>query len=79
MFHCRTGPGENFFSCALHFFFGILLINSPCLFCRFANRLTGIKENEKFQKSGKKEEQSDQEGVGLKHVVQEAKQRHNVK
>lgn len=46
---------------------------------QFANRLTGIKENEKFQKNGKKEEQSDQEGSGLKHVVQEAKQRHNVK
>ncbi|KAL3533801.1 hypothetical protein ACH5RR_007322 [Cinchona calisaya] len=34
---------------------------------QFANRLTGIKENEKFQKNG------------LKHVVNEAKQAHNVK
>lgn len=39
----------------------------PCLFCRFANRLTGIKENNKFQKKG------------LKHVVEEAKKQHSVK
>ncbi|KAL3534300.1 hypothetical protein ACH5RR_002761 [Cinchona calisaya] len=42
---------------------------------QFANRLTGIKENEKFQKNGKSQEQ----GSGLKHVVEEAKQHHNVK
>ncbi|CAN4120260.1 unnamed protein product [Withania somnifera] len=34
---------------------------------QFANRLTGIKENEKFQTKG------------LKHVVEEAKKQHNVK
>lgn len=44
-------------------------------FCRFANRLTGIKENEKFQKNGRNNEQV----PGLKHVVEDAKQRHNVK
>lgn len=42
--------------------------------CRFASRLTGIKENEKFQKNGQSEQVS-----GLKHVVDEAKQHHNVK
>ncbi|KAH6818780.1 seed imbibition 2 [Perilla frutescens var. frutescens] len=42
---------------------------------QFANRLTGIKENAKFQKNGKTDEQDS----GLKHVVKDAKQRHNVK
>ncbi|RVW16559.1 putative galactinol--sucrose galactosyltransferase 2 [Vitis vinifera] len=42
---------------------------------QFANRLTGIKENEKFQKNGRNNEQV----PGLKHVVEDAKQRHNVK
>lgn len=42
---------------------------------RFANRLTGIKENAKFQKNGKTEEQES----GLKHVVRDAKEQHNVK
>ncbi|KAJ9695790.1 hypothetical protein PVL29_010989 [Vitis rotundifolia] len=42
---------------------------------QFANRLTGIKENEKFQKNGRNDEQV----PGLKHVVEDAKERHNVK
>lgn len=42
---------------------------------QFANRLTGIKENEKFQKNGKNNDQA----PGLKHVVDEAKHNHNVK
>lgn len=42
---------------------------------RFASRLTGIKENTKFQKNGQDNEQNS----GLKHVVDEAKQHHNVK
>ncbi|CAA2956492.1 probable galactinol--sucrose galactosyltransferase 2 isoform X2 [Olea europaea subsp. europaea] len=42
---------------------------------QFANRLTGIKENTKFQKNKKNEENES----GLKHVVDEAKQRHSVK
>lgn len=37
--------------------------------------LTGIKENEKFQKNGQNREQVS----GLKHVVDEAKEHHNVK
>ncbi|XP_024973609.1 probable galactinol--sucrose galactosyltransferase 2 [Cynara cardunculus var. scolymus] len=40
---------------------------------QFANRLTGIKENEKFQKK------KDNHPPGLKHVVDEAKEHHNVK
>ncbi|GKV32595.1 hypothetical protein SLEP1_g41189 [Rubroshorea leprosula] len=43
--------------------------------CRFASRLTGIKENEKFQKNSQNNEQA----PGLKLVVDEAKQHHNVK
>ncbi|KAI5682906.1 hypothetical protein M9H77_04134 [Catharanthus roseus] len=42
---------------------------------QFANRLTGIKENEKFKKNDRSEEQ----GSGLKHVVEDAKKKHNVK
>ncbi|KAJ7976799.1 Alkaline alpha-galactosidase seed imbibition protein [Quillaja saponaria] len=42
---------------------------------QFASRLTGIKENAKFLKNG----QSNEQVAGLKHVVDEAKQRHNVK
>ncbi|GLT40729.1 hypothetical protein SLA2020_148420 [Shorea laevis] len=42
---------------------------------QFASRLTGIKENEKFQKNSQNNEQA----PGLKLVVDEAKQHHNVK
>ncbi|KAL7138491.1 hypothetical protein ABFS83_10G167800 [Erythranthe nasuta] len=42
---------------------------------QFANRLTGIKENAKFQKN----RETDEEESGLKHVVRDAKQQHNVK
>lgn len=45
------------------------------LLFRFASRLTGIKENEKFQKNGRTTEQV----PGLKHVVDEAKEHHSVK
>lgn len=47
------------------------------IFCRFANRLTGIKENAKFQ--NKKNGEDNNLVPGLKRVVDEAKQRHNVK
>nr|GEV90874.1 probable galactinol--sucrose galactosyltransferase 2 [Tanacetum cinerariifolium] len=40
---------------------------------QFANRLTGIKENEKFQK------QKDDHAPGLRHVIDEDKENHNVK
>ncbi|KAB2631309.1 galactinol--sucrose galactosyltransferase 2 [Pyrus ussuriensis x Pyrus communis] len=42
---------------------------------QFASRLTGIKENEKFQKNDRNSEQVS----GLKHFVDVAKQHHNVK
>ncbi|KAL8467511.1 hypothetical protein ACS0TY_030947 [Phlomoides rotata] len=42
---------------------------------QFANRLTGIKENEKFKKNEKHDEQES----GLKNVVKKVKQQHNVK
>lgn len=42
---------------------------------QFANRLTGIKENAKFQKNG----QSNDQVPGLKLVVDDAKHNHNVK
>ncbi|KAM7500189.1 hypothetical protein LguiA_024603 [Lonicera macranthoides] len=42
---------------------------------QFANRLTGLKENAKFQKNGK----NDDHVPGLKLVVDEAKKHHNVK
>ncbi|XP_042484121.1 probable galactinol--sucrose galactosyltransferase 2 isoform X1 [Macadamia integrifolia] len=42
---------------------------------QFATMLTGIKENAKFQKNGKNSDQV----PGLKVVVDEAKQKHNVK
>lgn len=42
---------------------------------QFASRLTGIKENAKFQKNG----QNNEPTSGLKQVVDNAKQRHNVK
>lgn len=42
---------------------------------QFASRLTGIKENVKFQKNGQNSDQT----PGLKHVVDEAKNHQNVK
>ncbi|KAL1554637.1 putative galactinol--sucrose galactosyltransferase 2 [Salvia divinorum] len=42
---------------------------------QFANRLTGIKENEKFKKNS----ESDEQESGLKQVVKTSKQQHNVK
>ncbi|KAK8620993.1 hypothetical protein V6N13_067441 [Hibiscus sabdariffa] len=42
---------------------------------QFASRLTGIKENAKFQKN----DQNNEQVSGLKLVVDEAKQQHNVK
>ncbi|XP_068644033.1 probable galactinol--sucrose galactosyltransferase 2 [Aristolochia californica] len=41
---------------------------------QFANRLTGIKENDKFQKNG-----TNDKVPGLKVVVEEARQKHDVK
>ncbi|KAH9678949.1 putative galactinol--sucrose galactosyltransferase 2 [Citrus sinensis] len=48
---------------------------SNCIVQEGAHRLTGIKENSKFQKKCQNSEQVS----GLKHVVDESKQNHNVK
>lgn len=45
---------------------------------QFASRLTGIKENQKFQKHRRGCEIT-QDPPGLRHVVEEAKEHHNVK
>lgn len=45
------------------------------LFLRFANRLTGIKENSKFQNKKGENEQT----PGLKQLVHDVKQQNNVK
>lgn len=52
-----------------------LTLSVSALLHRFATRLVGIKENAKFQKSDPKDTQVS----GLKSVVDNAKQRHNVK
>ncbi|MQL78327.1 hypothetical protein Taro_010769 [Colocasia esculenta] len=45
----------------------------------FANRLTHIKENYKFQKNGKEGHREEDPALGLAHIVTEAKERHNLK
>lgn len=45
----------------------------------FANRLTNIKENYKFQKDGKMGERQEDPALGLQHIVSKAKENHNLK
>ncbi|KAG5235966.1 alkaline alpha galactosidase family protein [Salix suchowensis] len=45
----------------------------------FANRLTHIKENHKFQKNGKEGNRVEDPALGLKHTVTEIKERHDLK
>lgn len=45
----------------------------------FANRLTHIKENYKFQKDGKIGDRQEDPALGLRHIVTEAKESHNLK
>ncbi|KAL8469571.1 hypothetical protein ACS0TY_032424 [Phlomoides rotata] len=45
----------------------------------FANRLTDIKENHKFQKDGKEGEKVEDPTKGIKHIVTEIKDQHSVK
>ncbi|KAL2245173.1 probable galactinol--sucrose galactosyltransferase 1 [Sesamum indicum] len=45
----------------------------------FANRLTNIKENHKFQKDGKEGERVDDPAMGISHIVTEIKDQHSVK
>ncbi|KAL8487603.1 hypothetical protein ACS0TY_024064 [Phlomoides rotata] len=46
---------------------------------RFANRLTDIKENHKFQKDGKEGEKVEDPTKGIRHIVTEIKDQHYVK
>ncbi|OWM81110.1 probable galactinol--sucrose galactosyltransferase 1 [Punica granatum] len=45
----------------------------------FANRLTHIKENHKFQKDGKEGSRVEDPALGLCHIVTEIKDKHNLK
>jgi len=45
----------------------------------FANRLTNIKENHKFQKDGKEGERVEDPALGLRHITNEIKQEHDIK
>lgn len=45
----------------------------------FANRLTHIKENHKFQKDGKEGHRVNDPAMGLRHVVTNIKDQHNLK
>ncbi|KAL6858889.1 hypothetical protein ACP4OV_017891 [Aristida adscensionis] len=45
----------------------------------FANRLTHIKENHKFQKNGRKGHREDDPAKGLAHIVNEIKGKHELK
>ncbi|GER33900.1 alkaline alpha-galactosidase seed imbibitionprotein [Striga asiatica] len=45
----------------------------------FANRLTHIKENHKFQKDGKEGERVEDPSMGIRHIVTEIKDHHSVK
>jgi raffinose synthase len=45
----------------------------------FANRLTDIKENYKFQKDGKTGQRQEDPALGLRHIVTEAKESYNLK
>ncbi|XWS11427.1 hypothetical protein CRYUN_Cryun38cG0082200 [Craigia yunnanensis] len=45
----------------------------------FANRLTHIKENHKFQKDGKEGHRVEDPALGLRHIVTEIKEKHSLK
>ncbi|XP_051128262.1 probable galactinol--sucrose galactosyltransferase 1 [Andrographis paniculata] len=45
----------------------------------FANRLTNIKENHKFQKDGKEGQRIEDPAMGIKHIVADIKDRNSVK
>lgn len=49
----------------------------PCV--SFANRLTHIRENHKFQKNGREGHREDDPAKGLAHVVNEIKGKHQLK
>ncbi|KAK1581871.1 hypothetical protein Q3G72_009819 [Acer saccharum] len=45
----------------------------------FANRLTNIKENHKFQKNGKEGHRVEDAALGLRHIVSDIKENHDLK
>ncbi|KAL7088198.1 hypothetical protein ACP275_13G114000 [Erythranthe tilingii] len=45
----------------------------------FANRLTNIKENHKFQKNGKEGQRVEDPSMGIRHIVKQVKDQHSVK
>ncbi|EXB51057.1 hypothetical protein L484_023760 [Morus notabilis] len=45
----------------------------------FANRLTNIKENHKFQKEGKKGHRVEDPALGLRHIVSDIREKHALK
>ncbi|KAF7816027.1 putative galactinol--sucrose galactosyltransferase 1 [Senna tora] len=45
----------------------------------FANRLTNIKENHKFQKDGKEGQRIEDPALGLRHITNEIKEQHDIK
>lgn len=49
------------------------------MFCRYASRLTHIKENHKFQKDGVANFWPEDQSLGLRHTVLEAKSNFDLK
>ena len=49
------------------------------MYISFANMLTHIKENHKFQKNGREGHREDDPAKGLAHIVNEIKGKHELK
>jgi predicted membrane protein len=66
------------FFCANFSFFWLTIsvIFAVFLSFSFANRLTNIKENHKFQKDGKEVHVVEDPTLGLRHIVGEIKDKH---
>lgn len=47
--------------------------------CSFANRLTNIKENHKFQKDGKEGHRVEDPALGLCHIASDIREKHALK
>jgi hypothetical protein len=70
----------SFFCAAFSFFWlTIYVIFAVFLWFSFANRLTNIKENHKFQKDGKEVHGVEDPTLGLRHIVGEIKDKHALK
>jgi hypothetical protein len=62
-----------------YFWLTIFVIFAVFLSFSFANRLTNIKENHKFQKDGKEGHRVEDPTLGLRHIVGEIKDKHALK